>query len=205
MGKTIASAILTEALQAHYWKPVQAGFADGTDKEKVQSLITNTHSEFFTETYTLKLPASPHIAAAQEGIYIDINKILFQYEEIKNNAGADDILIIEGAGGLMVPLNKNEFVIDLIKKLNAETILVSRNYLGSINHSLISAWLCKEKNIPVRGWFFNDTYMNYEDEIISWSGFPKIASVPCTAAITKEFIFGEAAKLAESITSLLRD
>lgn len=205
VGKTIASAILIEALQANYWKPVQAGFAEGTDKELVQSLITNNRSIFFDETYRLQLPASPHIAAREDGIQIDSDKILVQFEKIKKNAAPDDILIIEGAGGLMVPLNENEFVIDLIKKLDAKTILVSRNYLGSINHSLLSTAVCKEKGISLAGWIFNDTYMQYEDEIVAWSGIPKIASLPFCAAITKEFIFEAAAKLKERIVSVLAE
>ena len=109
-------------------------------------------------------------------------------------------LIIEGAGGLFVPLNKDEFVIDLIKKLNAKVILVSRNYLGSINHSLLTASVCKQYSINVLGWIFNDQYMQYEEEIVQWSGYKKIGSVSFTSKVDKTFIKEEA----EKISALLR-
>ena len=111
-------------------------------------------------------------------------------------------LIVEGAGGLMVPLNENEFVLDLIKKMNAKVILVSRNYLGSINHSLLTASVCKENNIDVLGWIFNDQYMNYEQEIVQWSGYPKIASLPFSTAITQDFIKEQACLVKQNLTAM---
>ena len=88
----------------------------------------------------------------------------------------------------MVPLNEKEFVLDLIKKLNAKVILVSRNYLGSINHSLLTAQVCKANNIEVLGWVFNDQYLDYEEEISKWSGYPVIGSIPFTNNVNKAFI-----------------
>ena len=85
--------------------------------------------------------------------------------QVQNSELKTENLIIEGAGGLMVPLNENEFMIDLIKKLNAKVILVSRNYFGSINHSLLTASVCKQNNLNVLGWMFNEDFMNYEEEI----------------------------------------
>src|SRR5690348_16139785 len=138
VGKTVASAILCEALEADYWKPVQAGFDDGTDAMLLKSLITNKKTIVHPETYKLKLASSPHIAARKEGIKIDLNKIIEDYNGIANHQASivDDStensklktenLVIEGAGGLMVPLNDNEFITDLIKKLNAKVILVSK-------------------------------------------------------------------------------
>ena len=207
VGKTIVSAIFTEALQANYWKPVQAGYHDGTDKELVQNLVSGHQPKFFAEVYKLKLAASPHIAATEEGVTIDLDKICNHFTEIKNQSSANDILIIEGAGGIMVPLNGNEFVIDLIQKLNARVILVSRNYLGSINHSLLTSEICRMKNLDVSGWIFNDkpqpTGMNYEDEIVSWSGFPKIASIPFTEKPDAAFILQQAALVKEKLLSFL--
>ncbi len=189
IGKTIISAIVTEALQADYWKPVQAGFEDGTDTLQVQSLISNSISVIHPEVYKLSLPASPHIAAKEEGRKINLQHIL-QQKPITNN-----LLVIEGAGGLMVPLNEHEFVIDLIKKINARVILVSRNYLGSINHSLLTASLCKQRNIDVLGWIFNDQYLNYEEEIVLWSGYPKLTSIPFVNTVDKVFVETQALKL----------
>ncbi|AMM52489.1 ATP-dependent dethiobiotin synthetase BioD [Rufibacter sp. DG15C] len=159
VGKTIVSAILTQALSADYWKPVQAGSLEATDTMRVQSLINNPTSVFHPEAYRLALPASPHLAAAQEGIEIDLEAI--QLPKTENH------LIVEGAGGVMVPLNKKELVLDLISKLNLEVILVSRNYLGSINHTLTTVEVLKSRNIPVAGIIFNGTSNPSTEEFIS--------------------------------------
>jgi dethiobiotin synthetase len=217
VGKTIASAILVEALQADYWKPVQAGFDKGTDSEFIRSIISNDKTIIHPETYKLKLAASPHIAARDEVIKIELKKIEEDYFKIVNSQSSmvneglathnlpltTHSLIIEGAGGLLVPLNDDEFVLDLIKKLNAKVILISRNYLGSINHSLLTAKVCKENNIDVVGWIFNDQYLDYENEIVQWSGYPKIASLPFLKTIDKTFIKEQADKIGTEL--LFRD
>ena len=197
IGKTIVAAIVTEALQADYWKPVQAGFDDGTDALLIKQLISNTNSTIHPEIYKLKLAASPHIASREENLKINLYEINEQYQKLKTQ---NPKLVIEGAGGLLVPLNDKEFVIDLIKKINAKVILVSRNYLGSINHSLLTASVCKQYSINVLGWIFNDQYMQYEEEIVQWSGYKKIGSVSFTSKVDKTFIKEEA----EKISALLR-
>jgi dethiobiotin synthetase len=101
----------------------------------------------------------------------------------------------------MVPLNDRQFVTDLIKALNIKVILVSRNYLGSINHSLMTSELCKQKNIPVTGWVFNDQYLSYEQEIISWSGIPGIGSVPFCEDINELFVEKQAALFRERLAA----
>lgn len=198
IGKTLVSAIVVEALKADYWKPIQAGFDEGTDNQKVKKLVTNKTSVFFEELYKLKLPASPHIAARQEDKRINLDDINNRFRSIQSNC-----LIIEGAGGLMVPLNEKEFMIDLIEMLQAKVILVSRNYLGSINHSLITAALCKQRKLDVAGWIFNDQYLQYEEEIATWSGYPKIASVPHTQTVTPAFIEEQANKIRENLLQFL--
>jgi hypothetical protein len=140
------------------------------------------------------LPASPHLAAQNEDIEISLEKIYSSYCQLLT-AGRQ--LVIEGAGGLLVPLNEKEFVTDLIKRLNAKVILVSQNYLGSINHSLLTAHVCRQKNIRVLGWVFNDQYMNYEDDIVRWSGYPKLGSVSKLDIVDKEAIRAEAEKIKE--------
>lgn len=197
VGKTLVSAILTRALEADYWKPVQAGFEDGTDSEYVQVAIDGTGSVIHPEVYKLRLPASPHIAARQAGVDISIEKICASIPVINRN------LIIEGAGGLMVPLNETAFVADLIKALNAKVILVSRNYLGSINHSLLTAKVCRDMNLPVIGWIFNDQYLDYEEEIVRWSDIPKIATVPYSETTDGAFINSQAMALKERLKALL--
>lgn len=199
IGKTVVSAILTEALEADYWKPLQAGFEDGTDTGWVRSVISNSRSIIHPEVYKLKLPASPHISAAEEGVTISLDIIQEQFESYRATGSN---LIIEGAGGLMVPLNENEFVIDLVKKLGVKMILVSRNYLGSINHSLLTAKVCRQYGLPVAGWIFNDQYMNYENEIVRWSGYPKIASIGKLEIINRDIIRAEADQLKKSLDQL---
>jgi|SRR6476661_2345470 len=200
VGKTIVSAIITEALQADYWKPVQAGFYDGTDALTVKDLISNNDTIIHPEVYKLSLAASPHISARIEHVKVDLDLINKTCRKLETG---NRQLIIEGAGGLMAPLNENEFIIDLIQKLNARVILVSRNYLGSINHSLLTAAICKQKNIDVIGWVFNDQYMDYEEEIVQWTGLPKIFSIPFTENLTKEFARAQAEKIKASLQKFL--
>ena len=195
IGKTLISAILTRALDADYWKPVQAGFENGTDSDVIRRY--NANSTVHPEVYKLRLAASPHIAARKEGINISVGKIAERMPSINRN------LIIEGPGGLMVPLNESEFVIDLIEVLNVKVILVSRNYLGSINHSLMTSELCKQRGISVTGWIFNDDYLSYEQEVVSWSGFPQIASVPFSTDLDESFVEAQADLFRERFSILL--
>ncbi|MDQ3292354.1 MAG: dethiobiotin synthase, partial [Bacteroidota bacterium] len=125
---------------------------------------------FHPEAYRLQLPASPHQAAAAENITLDLNKI--QLPNTSNN------LVIEGAGGLLVPLNATSLIIDLITQFNAEVILVSRNYLGSINHTLLSIECLRQRQIPIAGIVFNGPPTPAsEDYIIEYSGLTKLPSV----------------------------
>jgi dethiobiotin synthetase len=189
IGKTIVAAVLTEALRADYWKPVQAGFEKGTDSSWLASMISNPETIIHPETYKLQMAASPHIAAARENRRIDLSRIAEDFNQLKS----DRPLIIEGAGGLLVPLNEKEFVIDLIKLLDARLILVSRNYLGSINHSLMTAKICRSYGLDPAGWVFNDNYLDYENEIVVWSGFPALFSLPLLDTISPETISEAAA------------
>jgi dethiobiotin synthetase len=199
IGKTLVAAVVTEALEASYWKPVQAGFEDGTDSTWVGERISRPNERLYPETYKLSLPASPHIAARQEGIVIDLNRILRQFETIHTRP-----LVIEGAGGLFVPLNDRQFVIDLIRKLDATVLLVSRNYLGSINHSLLTAAACRRQGLRVAGWIFNDQYLTYEQEIAQWSGIPAIASIPFGDNLSRDFIREQAIRIRPALLTALK-
>ncbi|MFY9308491.1 MAG: dethiobiotin synthase [Bacteroidia bacterium] len=170
VGKTVASAIVVEALKADYWKPVQAGDLGNTDTMKVKGLVSNVQSQFHKEAYRFTQPMSPHAAAAADGVQIDTKKLILP--ETSNT------LIIEGAGGLMVPLKKNFLVIDLIQQLKAEVILVSRNYLGSINHTLLSADALKNRGIPVAGIVFNGAPTpSSEEYILNSTGYKCILRI----------------------------
>lgn len=174
IGKTIVSAILVEKLKADYWKPVQSGDLDQSDTLKVQSLVSNTVTKFHPEAYRLTQPFSPHKSAKLDGIEIDIDKIIAPETE--------NTLIIEGAGGLMVPLNDRYLMIDLIQKLDAEVILVSQNYLGSINHTLLSVEILKQKNIPIKALIFNgDRDESSESYIEQYCGLNIIKIAQLTA------------------------
>ena len=178
IGKTVISAVLTEKLKADYWKPVQSGELDNSDTLKVKSLVTNTVSVFHPETYRLTQPYSPHKSAALDGLEIDQQQ--FVLPQTDNN------LIIEGAGGLMVPLNNSFLILDLIKQINAEVVLVSQNYLGSINHTLLSAQVLKQYEIPVAGIIFNGDKDSYsEDFILQYTGFKLIGHIPQYTALNK--------------------
>lgn len=200
IGKTFVSAILTEALEADYWKPVQAGYENGTDSDWVRAMVSHQQTVIHPETYKLKLAASPHIAAREEGVDISLEKIFAAYSTM---AFGEKNLVIEGAGGLMVPLNDHEFVLDLIIKLNCRVILVSKNYLGSINHSLLTAHLCRQKRLRVAGWIFNDHFMDYEDEIVKWSGYPALGSIPRLENPGKEQVREWANHIKEDLKTLL--
>lgn len=196
-GKTLVSAIITKALAADYWKPIQAGYESETDSEFVRRMIHGTTSIIFPEVYKLKLPASPHIAARQENIVISLDKITNHLPVTQSP------LIIEGAGGMMVPLNEDEFVIDLIEKFHARVILVSRNYLGSINHSLLTASVCRQRNLDVIGWIFSGDYGDYEEEISNWSGYPIISKLPEMKEITVASVHEQSIKLGDDLKTFL--
>lgn len=179
IGKTLISAILTEKLKADYWKPIQSGDLDTSDSITIGSLISNNETVIHPESYRLTQPLSPHLSAKLDGIEIDLNKI--------NMPLTNNDLIIEGAGGLMVPLNEKELIIDLIKKLNVEVILVSQNYLGSINHTLLSVNLLKQYEIPIKGIIFNgDENVETERYIQQYTRIKKLGSVPSFSNIDKE-------------------
>ena len=155
-GKTVVSSILCEALEADYWKPVQAGFP--RDTESVMQLVTNKHTKFHPEQYLLSTPASPHAAARIDQVKIELASFALP--------STQRTLIIEGAGGCLVPLNETDFVIDLAQIFPSEVILVSNLYLGSINHTLLTAEALRRRNIKVKGLIFNGDRNEESERII---------------------------------------
>jgi len=183
-GKTLVSAILCKALQADYWKPVQAGFP--RDSDTVKSLVPECI--IHPETYLLNTPASPHASAKIDGVEIDLEKFSLPKT---NNA-----LIVEGAGGCLVPLNDKDFVIDIPQRLNLPIILVSNLYLGSINHTLLTINLLKQRNLTVVGIIFNGK-SNPESEriILKHSDYKTIWHIKEEPEITQTKISEYAEKL----------
>lgn len=146
VGKTVASAIITEALQADYWKPIQAGDLQQSDSHKIQSWLSNDKTVVHPNAYALQTPASPHWAAVCDGIRIETNQI--QRPQTNNT------LLIEGAGGLLVPLNEEQLIVDLIEP-NDRIVVVSRHYLGSINHTLLTLECLQARGLQAAGIIFN--------------------------------------------------
>lgn len=189
IGKTFCSAIVVEALQADYWKPVQAGELDQLDSSWVKAAISNGKSQFHPEQYLLTEPMSPHAAAKIDGV--KLTPADFKVPE------TDNTLVIEGAGGLMVPLNHDgDMLIDLIAAVADEVILVSKNYLGSINHTLLSIEVLKQRNIRIKGIIFNGE-PNPETEaiILKTTGLKCLGKVPMLDQELKSFVKEQGAKL----------
>ena len=190
VGKTIVSAIITEALQADYWKPIQTGVGEGfssvpKDSDVVKNLISNKKTIIHPEAYCLKMPASPLAAAEDAGIKIEIKNIHLPQ--------TNNTLVIEGAGGLMVPINENELMIDLMEEWDCEVILVSQNYLGSINHTMLSCMALADRKINVLGIVYNgeDTLMA-ERSVLSFCDYPVIGRIKPEKEFTKEKVLSYA-------------
>lgn len=177
-GKTLISAIVTRAVQADYWKPVQCGFP--TDTEQIKEWMKDDilcHPERFL----LTTPASPHLAAAEEKVNIRVSDFI--------RPAAKGRLVIEGAGGMLVPLNDREYVIDLAGRLRATIILVCNIYLGSINHSLLSIGYLKNSELPVAGIIFNGMETPSTESIIeAASPWPVLLKVRPEQSVDREVI-----------------
>jgi dethiobiotin synthetase len=176
-GKSVVSALLTHALNYNYWKPVQAG--EPADSDYIRGLVPKAH--IHPETYKLNTPCSPHEAAVIDGVEIEINK--FKIPQGEN-------LIIEGAGGVFVPINnKGELIIDLIKELETECIIVSNHYLGSINHTLLTINALQNKGIKIKGIIFNGEENKATEEVIlKNTGVPLLFRIGTEKQINNAFL-----------------
>jgi dethiobiotin synthetase len=149
IGKTFICALLALGLQAGYWKPIQSGSREGNDTDWIKKATLLPDSHFFPENYCLTEPLSPHAAAAIDGVEIDLSTIRLPEK------GRLSHLFIEGAGGLMVPLNKRHLVADLIKHLKLPVLVVAKSGLGTINHSLLTLEQLRRQEIPILGMILN--------------------------------------------------
>lgn len=150
VGKTFVSAVLAAGLQARYWKPVQCGVLPETDTEWIGRMANLSKEDIIPEAFRLANPLSPHLAARMQDVSITVNDIMARCPD-DNGKG----LIVEGAGGLLVPLNDDELYIDLIEKLALPVVLVSRTALGTINHTLLSILALRQRGIELFGVIMN--------------------------------------------------
>lgn len=188
VGKTLIATIITEALEADYWKPIQAGDLVFSDTDKVKALVLNKTSVFHPNSYALNTPMSPHASAAIDGVDIKIAKIKTPPFKNKN-------IVVEGAGGLLVPINDSETIIDLIEP-NDKIILVSKHYLGSINHTLLSVETLKNRGFKNIGILFNgDEHPTTETIIKKMTEVKILGRIGELSTLSPEVISAEAQKI----------
>lgn len=189
VGKTVASAIVSEALKATYWKPIQAGDLDNSDSLKIARLTKNV--KVLPEAFQLSEPMSPHAAAEIDGVAIQLENL--KLPKVTSN------LVVEGAGGILVPINKSGLTYtDVFEAWKIPVILVSRHYLGSINHSLLTAEVLLKRGVEIVGWIFiGEENKATEEIIIQNSGVEMIARIPEVDEVTPEFIAEQAEKIAQ--------
>ncbi|HCW05743.1 MAG TPA: dethiobiotin synthase [Cytophagales bacterium] len=181
IGKTVCSAVICQALGYDYWKPVQAGDLENSDSNFIRDHVTNPSCKIHPERFRLLTPASPHYAASLEKI--EIKREDFILPSTKNN------LLAETAGGLMSPLAKNFLNIDLLPLLQLKTVLVSNNYLGSINHTLLSWEALRSKGIPLLGIVFvGETVASTEEFILEHTQLKKLFSIPLLKELSQKTI-----------------
>ena len=187
VGKTVVSAIISEALQATYWKPVQAGDLDNSDSIKIKRLTKNVI--VLPETFRLNHPMSPHAAAEKDGIEI--------LPENLNLPSVSENFIVEGAGGLMVPINSKGFLyVDAFAQWKLPTIVVSRHYLGSINHTLMTVEILNNRGIEIEGIVFvGDEHPTTEEAILRNTGLRQIARIPMAEEVNQAFILRQAEQI----------
>ncbi|TQI72169.1 dethiobiotin synthetase [Gramella sp. Hel_I_59] len=191
VGKSIAAAMITEALEADYWKPVQAGDLDNSDAHKVERLVSNSRTTFHKNSYALNSPMSPHAAAEIDSVKIDLKKI--------KRPETNRDLVIEGAGGLLVPLNNKSTILDLIEK-DDYVILVSRHYLGSINHTLLSIEMLKSRGIEnIKIIFSGDEHQSTEQAILDHSGIEVLGRIEQEPYFDKNVVLEYAEKWKEKL------
>ncbi|MCB0328621.1 MAG: dethiobiotin synthase [Bdellovibrionales bacterium] len=177
VGKTVVSAILAQALEADYWKPIQAGNEEDSDSIIVSRLVSNKNSEVHPEAYLLPDPISPHAAAERAGIEITFEGLLLPE--------TNNLLIIEGAGGILTPINRRSTMRELAIHFDAPVVVVSSHYLGSINHTLMTIEALQFKNVPILGVIFvGDPEPESETAIISMSGVKMLGRVAWEDGIT---------------------
>ncbi len=189
VGKTVVSAIIAQALEADYWKPIQSGELENSDSHKIDRLTTdNVH--ILSERYRLTEPLSPHASAAIDGVHLQLSELTLP--ETNRN------LLVEGAGGLMVPINDTDLLIDAFKQWNLPVIIVSRHYVGSINHTILTIEALQNRGITIKGLVFvGDENKATESFILNHTNVPFLIRIPLATEVTTDFVQQQAKILIE--------
>jgi len=171
VGKTLLSALLVAGLNRRYWKPIQTGSCEGTDRETVIKLAGIPADRAYPVSYIFDPPVSPHLAAREKGITIDLKQV--------RRPASDDPIIMEGAGGVFVPINDDAFMLDLMRHLGANVVLATRTTLGTINHTLLSIFAIRQAKLPLLGVVMIG-HENVENRraIERYGNVPVIGSIP---------------------------
>jgi dethiobiotin synthase len=181
VGKTVVCAMLTLALEGIYWKPIQSGTAGGTDTQRVQAIIDLPPSHFLPERYVLRAPLSPHRAAELDGITIALESL-----DLPQTA-ENRWLIVEGAGGVLVPINRQTLQIALFSRWRAPVIVVTRTALGTINHTLLTLEALQRRAIEPLGIIFvGDAMPNTERTIAEFGGVKSLGRLPFLPTLNAE-------------------
>lgn len=189
VGKTVVSAIIAQALEADYWKPIQSGELDNSDSHKINRL-TNDLVQVLPERFRLNEPLSPHASAAIDGVQLHLSELTLPE--------TDRNLLVEGAGGIMVPINDTDLLIDAFKQWNLPVIIVSRHYVGSINHTLLTIEALQNRGIAIKGLVFvGDENKATESFILNHTKVPFLMRVPIAAEVTADFVQEQANLLRE--------
>jgi dethiobiotin synthetase len=188
VGKTVASAYLLKQLRRTksvcYWKPVQTGIEEDNDTETVRTLAECADSEIFDQGFRLEKPLSPHLSARLANVQISIGKIL----QFLEKADREQFFIVEGAGGVLVPLNEYEMMIDLMKALNLPVIVVARSGLGTINHTCLTLEMLQNRGLEVFGVIMNGEPNSENRQAIEYYGNTRVlAEIPLFQNIEMDF------------------
>jgi dethiobiotin synthetase len=172
VGKTVLSALLVAALDGTYWKPIQTGSIEGTDRQQVMRWADVPESRTVPECYCFEPPVSPHLAAEMAGATIAL-------ENIVRPPAAPAPLIIEGAGGAMVPINDSQTMLDLMKHLGAPVVIAARTALGTINHTSLTVSALRNAGVTVRGVvMIGDENKDNERAIAHYAAVPIVGRIP---------------------------
>jgi len=172
VGKTLLSALLVAALDAIYWKPIQTGASEGTDRQTVIKLAEIAERQTIPESYCFEPPVSPHLAAEASGVRIDLARI-------EAPANLDTPIIVEGAGGILVPINESDLMLDLARHLGFPVLIAARAALGTINHTLLTVRALRCAKIALRGVvMIGDRNRDNERSVEHFGAVPVVGTIP---------------------------